>query len=173
MRHFLCNGLGDSIDSPTEAEMRAFMDEVDFSDVEHGAVWLSDELDNALEYSGKGVLAFTRGDLAPRHMTDVAKERTIGLWIKLADGLMDELEKEPWQPGAPPPRSPEEVLRREREIAEWQRQQDLKFYDGLGVERAEVPCRKEGCKRGCVKLSVFCRVHHFESLMHRECPFDH
>jgi hypothetical protein len=173
MHYSLCNGLGDSIESPTPAEMRAFMDGVDSSDEEHGAVWLSDEIDNALEYNGKGVLAFTREGVDSRHLTDVSRERAIELWIKLANGLMDELENEPWQPGAAPPRSREEVLRHEREIAEWRRQEDLKFYDGLGAERAEVACRTAGCGRGCVRMSVFCRVHHFESVNRRACPFEH
>jgi len=87
MHYFLCNGLGDSIESPTPAEMQAFMNGVDFSDEEHGAVWLSDEFDNVLEYNGNGVLAFTP-EANSRHLTGISRERAIDLWIKLVNGLL-------------------------------------------------------------------------------------
>jgi hypothetical protein len=48
---------------------------------------------------------------------------------------------------------------------------DRAFYESLGVERAEVPCRSPGCTRGAVKLSAFCRVHQFEQVQKRSCPF--
>ncbi len=48
---------------------------------------------------------------------------------------------------------------------------DRKFYDSLGVERADVPCRSAECGRGAVKLSAFCKVHHFEQVQKRPCPF--
>ncbi len=65
--------------------------------------------------------------------------------------------------GAPDPPPAEEVLR----------QVDLKFYDSLGQEAPGTRCRKEGCVRGTVKFSVFCRSHHFENVRKRPCPFHH
>jgi hypothetical protein len=50
---------------------------------------------------------------------------------------------------------------------------DLAFYDGLGLERSDQPCRKEGCLRGAVAQSVYCRVHHFEMVKGEPCPFSH
>jgi hypothetical protein len=50
---------------------------------------------------------------------------------------------------------------------------DRAFYDSLGDERPDSPCKREGCGRGAVRLSVFCRVHHFAVVMRRPCPFDH
>jgi len=63
--------------------------------------------------------------------------------------------------GAPePPPSDEILLRLDRE-----------FYNSLGAERAAVPCREPGCGRGAVEPSVFCKVHHFQQVRHRPCPF--
>jgi hypothetical protein len=49
---------------------------------------------------------------------------------------------------------------------------DREFYDGLGPERPGVPCRSPGCGRGRVRLSGCCRVHHFEQVHRRACPFN-
>jgi hypothetical protein len=54
---------------------------------------------------------------------------------------------------------------------EAQREADRKFYDSLGVERGDVPCRAPGCARGAVALSVLCKVYHFEQVHGRACPF--
>jgi hypothetical protein len=64
-------------------------------------------------------------------------------------------------PGALPPPS----------LAEIRRRLDREFYDALGAERSDVPCRKEGCTQGAVAQSVFCRAHHFEMVRWRPCPF--
>jgi hypothetical protein len=60
------------------------------------------------------------------------------------------------------PPSPEESLR----------QIDREFCDKLGPEDATKQCRHVGCSRGVVKLSVFCRRHHFENIQKRPYPFD-
>ena len=49
---------------------------------------------------------------------------------------------------------------------------DRNFYDALGTEDGAKKCRKDGCQRGVVRLSVLCRVHHFESVRGKQCPFD-
>ena len=48
---------------------------------------------------------------------------------------------------------------------------DLKFFDSLGAERAETSCQADGCDRGAIPFSVFCRRHHFEQIKKRRCPF--
>lgn len=63
---------------------------------------------------------------------------------------------------APDPPPPEESLRR----------LDREFADSLGAEDESKPCRRDGCERGTVKLSVFCRRHHFENIRNRPYPFD-
>ena len=50
---------------------------------------------------------------------------------------------------------------------------DLKFYDVLGEESTTKKCETEGCGRGRIDVSVFCKVHHFEMIKKRPCPFDH
>jgi hypothetical protein len=49
---------------------------------------------------------------------------------------------------------------------------DREFYELLGAERQNVPCKKEGCSRGAITSSVFCRVHHFEMIKKEGCPFN-
>lgn len=49
---------------------------------------------------------------------------------------------------------------------------DRTFFESLGEERTDYQCRRESCTRGVVKLSAFCRVHHFENVRGRPCPFE-
>jgi hypothetical protein len=63
---------------------------------------------------------------------------------------------------APDPPSRDEVLRR----------LDREFVDELGAEDSSRKCRRDGCDRGVVKLSVLCRRHHFENIRNRPYPFD-
>jgi hypothetical protein len=63
----------------------------------------------------------------------------------------------------PPNLSPEESMR----------ELDLQWYDKLGPEDLKRHCKREGCQRGSIRFSALCRVHHFESLLKRPCPFTH
>jgi hypothetical protein len=65
-------------------------------------------------------------------------------------------------PGAPDPPPPEES----------QKQMDREFYEILGPERTGQSCKTDGCNRGAIEHSLFCRVHHFEMVKRRLCPFD-
>ena len=49
---------------------------------------------------------------------------------------------------------------------------DRAFYDRLGEERQNTKCRQPDCPRGTIPQSVYCRPHHFESMLDRPCPFD-
>lgn len=69
----------------------------------------------------------------------------------------------PGELGSPDPPPADEITRR----------LDLKFYDSLGAERVDTKCRHEGCSRGTTKFSVFCRVHQFEQVKKKPCPFHH
>jgi len=65
--------------------------------------------------------------------------------------------------GAPdPPPAAESMLRIDRQ-----------FCDSLGAGRADTKCRHEGCSRGTTKFSVFCRIHQFEQVKKKPCPFHH
>jgi hypothetical protein len=50
---------------------------------------------------------------------------------------------------------------------------DRQFYDSLGEENSNSKCKQNSCDRGIVNFSVFCRVHHFESIKEKLCPFDY
>lgn len=65
------------------------------------------------------------------------------------------------EPGASAPLTGEDA----RHLAE------RNFYDSLGSERPDVPCKSHACQRGAVKYSVFCRTHHFEMIRKMPCPF--
>ena len=54
---------------------------------------------------------------------------------------------------------------------EWQRNIDREFYNLLGDEQKDIKCNSAGCNKGAVKGSVFCKVHHFEMIHKRPCPF--
>ena len=49
---------------------------------------------------------------------------------------------------------------------------DREFFDKLGPERVDTPCSHDGCERGAITLSVHCRIHHFENIKRKPCPFD-
>lgn len=171
MHFHVCNGLGDSIDAPSVEQMRAFLDDLDPNDEEHGAAWLTNDDEVSLEYEVGGNLCFSRGD-AHCHLPKVTKEKVLELWIALSRGELAVLEREDWQPGFRAPMSPEDREARERVFAASQLASDREFYDTLGLERPATPCRHPGCDRGSVSLSVFCRPHHFASIRGRTCPFN-
>src|SRR5204862_1025593 len=106
-----------------------------------------------------GRLVYDRQSLPPRHMLEVAADQVIGLWQLLAQAALPELERQPWQPGAYPPTPAEEVARLAKERADKQLADDREFFESLGAERFDVRCRHEGCTRGAVMQSIFCRVH--------------
>jgi hypothetical protein len=65
--------------------------------------------------------------------------------------------------GAPDPPPANEIMRR----------LDREFYDSFGAERADTKCSHEGCSRGTVKFSIFCRIHQFQQVKKKPCPFDY
>jgi len=108
----------------------------------------------------------------------VSLEATIQFADRLSGGFDNEaacdviryyLRFESWPDriGAPDPLSEEE------ELAQELAQEDREFYDSLGQERSGTQCRREGCSRGAVAFSAFCRIHQFENVQKRACPFAH
>jgi len=65
--------------------------------------------------------------------------------------------------GAADPPPADEIIRR----------LDREYYDILGPENIDIKCRHKGCGRGTTKFSVFCRVHQFEQVKKKPCPFQH
>jgi hypothetical protein len=177
----VANWNGDSIDDPSIAQMIDILAGIDTTDEEHGVAWLSTDA-HSLEWHGaeRGRIVFLsttprRADGRPgtssghRHLLDVSRERTLVLWRLLADGRLADLEQHGWLPGDGKPLDPS----REARFAAAQLHGDQLFYDALGAERTDTPCRRAGCTRGAVSFSVLCRPHHFESVRGRASPFEH
>ena|SRR5450432_1081669 len=131
MAYYVANALGESEDQPSRARMLEFLESIDHLDLEHGAAWLTDTTENSLEFNGDGTLVFSRQNGMPRHIVGVSKQGALELWVLLAQGDLDDLEKQPWQPGLRPPLAPDEAARRQRDVAHWQLRQDREFYDLL------------------------------------------
>jgi len=49
---------------------------------------------------------------------------------------------------------------------------DREFYDLLGEENPNRTCKHNGCRRGSISVSIFCKTHHFESIQQWACPFN-
>ena len=170
MGFHIANGIGDSLKAPTVEQMRAFLDDLDITDEEHGAAWLSTDDGLSLEWNGDGRLVFDDGALHQgqiRHLAGVPRQHALTLWAALARGDRVTVERQPWAPGNGFVRTPEREARLRDALAKM----DRDFYDSLGGERAGTPCRRDGCTRGAVAHSVFCRPHHFESIKSRPSPF--
>jgi hypothetical protein len=166
--YHIVNGMGDSLESPTAEQMLDFLRQVDWSDREHGAAWASDEYGNSLELDSDGILVFSTGDDPVRHIPGCTHEKAVALWNLLAKGEIDLLEREAWEPGNCPP----ELAASRRQASEAALVQlDRNFYLSLGAESETSLCSTPNCGRGRVFLSVSCRVHHFENIFNRPCPF--
>jgi hypothetical protein len=115
MGFYVVNGLGDSLDSPSEAQMHSFVAAVDAADEEHGAAWLSTDDESTLEWNGDGRFVFSQPGRAPRHLAGVDRARAVELWLAMARGDVAKIEGEPWADGNGHVYSPE----REAEIRRW------------------------------------------------------
>lgn len=183
LRVLLANGWGDEVESPSMEQMRAFLEDADPMDLEHGDVSLeltdrtSDSLISLdifrrcksaiLEWTD-GRLVFTVNGRRPRHLKNVPKEDVLRLWTLLGANRMADVERVAWLEGdgdLPPEEKDALIKKGELELAR-------RFYDSLGDERIHTPCKKPDCKRGAVELSVFCRPHHYASVVRERCPFD-
>ena len=51
-----------------------------------------------------------------------------------------------------------------------QNKEDADFFSILGEELGPELCRRDGCTHLRIKMSVFCRIHHFESIAGRQFP---
>ena len=164
---------GGSETDPTEKRMLEILDELEVEDAEHPDCWLTHETGGTLSVFEGGRVAYENceSDCGPRHIANIPRLKALEMWKTLAKGDLATLEKEQWQPGYHPPLSDAELSARKEEVERVTRDMDRRFYDSLGEERQDFPCKHKGCPRGAVQFSVFCRPHHFESLIKRPCPF--
>ena len=111
-----------------------------------------------------GLLYVWNGEDPQRGNEFVVYRLARGVLSEHADALLS-----PAQPTVEPPWEEFEALPGQKAA---RLRMDRDFYDALGAERPNVPCRSAGCPRGAVALSALCRRHHFEQVERRPCPFD-
>ena len=166
---------GGSECNPPIERLREFLKELDIEDREHPDVSLTHETEWCLSAFPSGLLVWENlenEDDNSRHMNGVSRENVLALWLKLAQGDLVAIEAEPWLPGShSPPLSAEVRAQLVREAEQRSLASNRAFYEALGPERADVPCRHGVCRRGAISYSVLCRVHHFESVCRQPCPF--
>jgi hypothetical protein len=164
---------GGAESSPSAQRMREILAELDVRDDEHPDTWLEHESGWTLiaDQSGRVVLenADSSGE-PPRHMLDVSRVLMLELWLQLAAGNIDEVQRAPWQPGhGGPPMTEAEKAECDAAVLAL----DRRFYDSLGQERDQPRCAAPRCGRGAVQATLFCRVHQFENVKRKPCPFSH
>jgi hypothetical protein len=101
MSFHIMHRLGNGETAPTKAAFPALLAELgaDPDDTEHGSVAVTHESEWCLEAYKNGYLVWQNLEAdEPRHMRDVPAEKIVALWELLADGNLDAIEAEPWQP---------------------------------------------------------------------------
>jgi hypothetical protein len=173
MTYYVESRWGGSEDEPDQERMRELLAELDTPDEEHPDTWLVYDGRWSLSVHETGLVVWEDEEdpRSPRHMVRVSREKALDLWIKLSQGDLKAIEAESWQPGYRPPYSEEEKNAMAKAEEKARLEAARGFYEILGEERPDVICRKEGCKRGAIHQSVLCRVHHFENVWRRPCPF--
>ena len=164
---------GDSEDAPNENRMREILAELGEQNLEHPNTSLTHQSGWTLSVFQSGLVVWKNMQLPgePRHQVELSPEKVLELWLKLSRGEIEAIEEEPWHPGQSPPLTPEEQAELARQAEAATLASFRIFYDRLGPERPEVPCHHPACKRGAIVNSTFCRVHHFEMIYQRACPF--
>lgn len=160
--------------NPSRQRMREILDELETQDPEHPDTWLTHSSGWTLTADEDGNLTMSRvgEDDAVGHLANVPIERMLELWVALSEGNVDPLLKEPWRPGRPV-MDPAKVAAIAAAVAEARAEEDRSFYEVLGDESTTERCKVEGCTRGRISASWWCRIHHFEGIRGRPCPFNH
>jgi hypothetical protein len=88
--------------------MREVLDELDASDPEHPDVWLTHESGWTISAYESGLVVWENPEqrTEPRHMTGIAREAVLAMWIELSRGDLAAVEAQPWQLGHSPPLDP-------------------------------------------------------------------
>ena len=169
---FVESRWGGSDDSPSHERLRKIIAELEVKDEEHPDAWLThraSEWTLRLDEDRVAYLEDSEGEIVG-HIKNVAPEHAFRLWVQFSEGGRDAVSTEPWAKGTPS--IPADVIHAKEERGRLQTLEgDRRFYEVLGPERPDVPCRRNDCARGAIAGSVFCRVHHFEQIYRKPCPF--
>ncbi len=103
MSYFIYHRLGASERDPPSTIFPLLLDELeeDLDDEEHTSVSVIHETEWTLGFYGAGHVTYenVEEDDGPRHMRGVSREKAIELMQALANGELEAIETEPWQPG--------------------------------------------------------------------------
>jgi hypothetical protein len=94
---------GDEPD-PSVERLRTLLQDLDtqIEDIEHPDVSLTHETEWCLSAFPSGLLVWENleaGDINPRHMKAVPRDKVLALWLTLAEGDVAAVEAQPWLPG--------------------------------------------------------------------------
>jgi hypothetical protein len=91
---------GSEADAPVE-RMRVALSELDTEDIEHPDTWLTHESGWTLTVFSTGLVIWenVEEDEPARHQKGISRERALELWMKLARGDVEGIEKEHWSAG--------------------------------------------------------------------------
>jgi hypothetical protein len=163
---------GGGEDEPTPSRLAEIVRELDVKDGEHPDTWLTHTASGWLLRLDEDAFAYLEdNDLnVVSHMRGVSRAYAIDLWLRFAHWGPRAVESEPWVQG--PRVFSREELEAQRELSERMTLESHRaFFESLGQESVGKGCKKEGCTRGTVAQSVFCRIHHFEQIRGVPCPF--
>lgn len=160
-----------SEDEPSHARMDAILAELDTADPEHPDIWLTHSSGWTIAADEDRYLVLSNPEQeVVGHIANASRRQMLEFWGRLSRGEIESLLKEPWLYGRPPA-DPVKLAAIAAKVAESQRQQDREFYSILGEENPNERCRTEGCSRGRISVSWLCKIHHFESIKGRKCPY--
>ena len=163
---------GGSEDSPPPHRLRELIAELDVRDEEHPDTWMTHEDSGwSLRLDEDRFAYLENPDCETvNHIANVSSETALRLWTDFAAGGPDAVAEFEWKLGRPPV-SEQEIAERSERVRLAQLELDRDFYDQLGPELSDASCRAQGCTRGHIQYSVFCKAHHFQQIRGRPCPF--
>jgi hypothetical protein len=164
---------GGSESAPSIQRMRELIAELSVPDEEHPDTWLVHGASGWLLRLDEDRYAYLEDSDCNiiSHMQEVPPEHALQLWIRFSVNGRDAVLNEAWVNGKRYV-SPEELATRKARAEQLTLQSDRKFYDQLGSEYHDVKCKMENCTRGHIQYSTQCRIHHFEQIRGRKCPFN-
>jgi hypothetical protein len=170
-KYYIETRWGGSEDEPNQEFMMKAIRELDVKDQEHPDTWLEHESGWMITLHEKGVIVFenTAGK-SVRHMQSQDKDMKLKLWTLLSEGKIDDLNKMNWLDGrGVPPQSVEE----RKEVIDAVNKMDLDWYNKLSPADETRKCSKPNCTGYAIRNSVMCKMHHFEMIRKKPCPFSH
>jgi hypothetical protein len=170
--HYVETRWGGSEDAPSAGRLAELVAELDTKDEEHPDACLVHQASGwLLRLDEEGFAYLEDEDLQTvSHMEGISRAAGLDLWLRFASAGPDGVRDEAWCQG-PRVFLDEEVASIQAQAEAQTLEADRQFFNLLGTEDAARPCKRIGCTRGRIVGSALCKVHHFEQLRNRPCPF--